>query len=281
MPAPQVLLATFHALPGGEPGHPALDEELARRGITSRWVTWDDPQVDWSGSALVAVRSTWDYETRLADFLAWAEEVESAGPVLLNGAATFRWNTDKRYLVELADHGVPTVPSVLVDDRDGVRAVVERYGRAVVKPRVAAGGRGLLVVDDADAWAPPEPGPWLGQPVVESVHTEGEASVFVLDGRAVSQVRKVAPAGDVRVHEEYGGSSYLADLDPEAAELAVSVMAASAELVGADLCYGRVDLMTYDGRLVVSEVEVTEPGLYLDVLPGNAVPFADALEARL
>ena len=36
-------------------------------------------------------------------------------------------------------------------------------------------------------------------------------------------------------------------------------------------------MMRHEGRLVVSEVEVTEPGLYLDVLPGNAEPFADAV----
>lgn len=277
-----VLLATFHAMPAGEPGHPALDEELSRRGLSSHWVLWDDPQVDWSTASVVAARSTWDYETRLVDFLEWAERVEAAGAVLLNGAAVFRWNTDKRYLVELADAGVPVVPTVLVDDRDDVRAALARWGRAVVKPRVAAGGRGLLVVDDADAWAPPSPGgPWLGQPVVEAVHAEGELSVFVLDGRAVSQVRKVAPAGDVRVHEEYGGQTSLADLDPEAAELAVATTRAVETLLDADLSYGRVDLMRHDGRLVVSEVEITEPGLYLDVIPGNAVPFADAVQARL
>lgn len=279
---PDVLLTTFRALPDGEPGHRALDEELARRGISSRWVCWDDPQVDWSDTRLVAVRATWDYEWRLEEFLAWTEAVEAAGPVLLNGSAVFRWNTDKRYLVELADRGVPVVPSVLVEGRDDVGLVVQRFGRAVVKPRVAAGGRGLLVVDDAESWEPPAPGgPWLGQPVVESVHTEGETSVFVLDGRAASQVRKVAAAGDVRVHEEYGGTSEPVGLDPAAAELAVATTRAVEELLGTDLAYGRVDLMRYDGRLVVSEVEITEPGLYLDVIPGNAVPFADAVQARL
>lgn len=279
---PDVLLATFHAMPGGEPGHPALDEELARRGISSHWVLWDDPQVDWSSARVVAARSTWDYETRLPEFLEWAEGVEAAGPALLNGSAVFRWNTDKRYLVDLADAGVPVVPTLLVDDRDGVRAAVARWGRAVVKPRVAAGGRGLLVVTDADSWeTSPLDGPWLGQPVVSSVHDEGELSVFVLDGRAVSQVRKVAPAGDVRVHEEYGGRSSLADLDPEAAELAVATTRGVEALLDTRLAYGRVDLMRHDGALVVSEVEITEPGLYLDVIPGNAVPFVDAVESRL
>ncbi len=39
--------------------------------------------------------------------------------------------------------------------------------------------------------------------------------------------------------------------------------------------------MRYQGRLVVSEVELTEPGLYLDVLPTNAHPFADAVADRV
>jgi len=277
-----VLLTTFDAMPDGEPGHEALDDELARRGIDARWVRWDDAGADWSAARVVAVRSTWDYEWRLEEFLAWTESVEAAGAALLNGAEVFRWNTDKRYLVELAGRGVPVVPSVLVDDREGVRAVVAEFGRAVVKPRVGAGGRGLLVVDDADAWDPePGHGPWLGQPVVESVHTDGEISVFVLDGRAVSQVRKVAAAGEVRVHEQYGGASYLAELEPEPAELAVATARAVEELLGARLDYARVDLMRHGGRLVVSEVEATEPGLYLDVIPGNAVAFADAVQARL
>ena len=39
--------------------------------------------------------------------------------------------------------------------------------------------------------------------------------------------------------------------------------------------------MEHDGRLVVSELELIEPGLYLDVLPENAEPFADLVAARL
>jgi hypothetical protein len=33
--------------------------------------------------------------------------------------------------------------------------------------------------------------------------------------------------------------------------------------------------MRHEGELVVSELEATEPGLYLDVVPENAGPFAD------
>jgi hypothetical protein len=45
--------------------------------------------------------------------------------------------------------------------------------------------------------------------------------------------------------------------------------------------YLRVDLLRWDGDWVVSELELIEPGLYLDVSPANAEPFADLLVERL
>jgi hypothetical protein len=53
-------------------------------------------------------------------------------------------------------------------------------------------------------------------------------------------------------------------------------------VLGTALDYARVDMMRLaDGTLAVSELEATEPGLYLDVLPANAEPFADLVASRL
>ena len=46
------------------------------------------------------------------------------------------------------------------------------------------------------------------------------------------------------------------------------------------LSYARVDLMRHDGQWLLSELEVTEPGLYLDVVPGNAAEFVARVLAR-
>jgi glutathione synthase/RimK-type ligase-like ATP-grasp enzyme len=272
-----VLLATSAGNRDGEPGHEVLDEALARRGITSGWAVWDDPFVDWSQAELVCVRSTWDYESRLQDFLGWAG---SLGTRLLHGAEVFRWNTDKSYLEDLA-RLVPTVPTLLADHPVDVRAAISRFGTCVVKPRVGAGGRGLVVVHDAGAGLSVGPGPWVVQPLLESVREEGEVSVFVMAGRPISQVVKVASRDDVRVHERYGGSSSVVALTQEAALAAVDAVAATTEILGAEILYARVDLLRSQGRLLVSEVEVTEPGLYLDLVPDNAEAFADAIAARL
>ncbi|WP_162262590.1 ATP-grasp domain-containing protein [Nocardioides sp. Soil796] len=279
-----VLLATCTGWPDGEPGAPALEQALTARGLSSRWVAWDDETVDWSKADAVAVRSTWDYVNRYAEFVTWAREVERE-TVLLNGADVFAWNLDKAYLAHL--DGVPAVPTMTADSVAELADGVRRFGTAVVKPRVGGGGSGVLVFDDPDdpnlgraehehPLLPRPEGPWVVQPLVESVRTEGETSVFVLGGRAVSQVDKL-PAGDeIRVHEHFGGSSRPVPLRPECADLATEACTAASRKLGRTLHYGRVDMMRLaDGSLAVSELELIEPGLYLDVLPGNAEPFAE------
>lgn len=280
---PDLLLVTCAQLPAGEPGHEHLDSALAERGISAAWARWDDPDVDWS-AALVAVRSTWDYETRREEFLAWARTV----PRLLNGAAVFSWNTDKAYLVELATAGVRVVPTLVVDGEEELPAAIAEFDSAVVKPRVGAGGRGVVVFDGVEGG--PEgldesrlgPGPWVVQPLVASVRTAGEGSVFVLGGEVVSAVQKRPATGEIRVHEEYGGSTVVVPVLEEGADLARRTVAAAERLLGVRLDYARVDQMRLeDGTLVVSELEVTEPGLYLDVLPGNGAAFAALVGQRL
>ena len=108
------------------------------------------------------------------------------------------------------------------------------------------------------------------QPLVESVRTEGETSVFVIDGEVVSQAQKVPAVGEIRVHEMYGGTTVAVPLSDEAADLARRTVEAAEAILGERLDYARVDQMRLaDGTLAVSELEVTEPGLYLEVLPGE------------
>lgn len=286
---PRVLLATFDLRPDGEGGGHLLPEALGAVGVEASWAVWSDPGVDWAAADLVAIRSTWDYHRRLPEFLDWARRVERDGH-LLGSAAVIAWNADKAYLVELAAR-LPVVPSVLVGSADLGGALVAglaRHGEVVLKPRTGAGGSGVVVAARADdpRLSALTGDAWLLQPLVPSVRTTGERSLFVLDGRVVSQVDKVAAGADdeVRVHPRYGGVMRPAGPDPVAVALAEQTIAVVGELHGRPLPYGRVDLLEVDGELCVSEVELIEPGLYLDLVPANATAFAEtavrALAAR-
>jgi glutathione synthase/RimK-type ligase-like ATP-grasp enzyme len=269
----RVLLATCRDFAAGEPGHEALDTALAARGLDASWVVWDDPSVDWSTAGLVAVRSTWDYMTRLDEFLAWAARLDH---VLLHGSRAFRWNTDKRYLLDLGRAGVPVVPTQVATTEAEVRALVSTRGAWVVKPTVGANGLGVASVFSG-SWVPDGLGPWLAQPLVDSVATEGETSVFVIGGIAVAAVVKTPATGEFRVHEQRGGRSRPAVVTDRVRSVALQAYAATERLVDLSLTYARVDLLRHEGSLVVTEVEITEPGLYLDVVPEVATPFADAV----
>jgi glutathione synthase/RimK-type ligase-like ATP-grasp enzyme len=115
---------------------------------------------------------------------------------------------------------------------------------------------------------------------VESVHTVGEVSVHVLDGRITQRFDKRPGPGDVRVNEEHGGSVRAVPTG-DVAELVMRAHAAMGERFGRPMDYLRVDLLWWEDGWVVSELELIEPGLYLDVSPANAAPFADLVRSRI
>jgi glutathione synthase/RimK-type ligase-like ATP-grasp enzyme len=274
-----VLLATCADLPDGEPGGQLLLDALAERGVAARFAAWDDPEVDWEAARLVMVRSTWDYDGRRDEFLAWCRKV---GDRLVNSVEAIAWNTDKAYLVDLGQTSLPVVPTVAVDEENEIAPAVAAFAPAVVKPRVGAGGRGVVVFDGEPGG--PEGldeshihrGPWVVQPLISSIRTEGETSVFIFGGDVVSQVVKLPAGEEIRVHEEFGGASRPVPVTSEAAQVACEAVAVAEGLLGVPLPYARADLMRLDdGTLALSELEITEPGLYLDVVPANAGSFAD------
>lgn len=292
----EVLLVTSSGWPEGEPGHESLDRELLARGVAPRWVVWDDEDVDWAAADLVAVRATWDYVDRWQEFLAWSHDVAGRTTVL-NGADVFTWNVDKTYLGRVGDlpgaDGLRVLPTTLVTSLADLSTARAAYGDLVVKPRVGAGGVGVVVVradEDldrvektllGDGGAPLSDQGLVVQPLVDSVRTTGEVSVFVVDGTVTVQVRKHPGDGEIRVHEHLGGTYAPEPLDDELSALSTAALAAVAGFTGRPLDYGRVDLLHWRDSWHVSELEVIEPSLYLDVLDANAAPFADLVAARL
>ncbi|WP_052207505.1 ATP-grasp domain-containing protein [Sinomonas humi] len=270
---PTLLLASWRGRPDGENGGGKLVEALQAQCIDARWVVWDDPSVDWAQADAVAIRSAWDYHERLPEFLRWARGIAGVTH-LLNGADAVAWSSDKAYLLDLARVGVPIVPTMQPERVSaGLAESFARWGSVVVKPRVGAGGSGVTVLD-----APPslnatragchesgcrtyDDGTWLAQPHVPSVHTLGESSVFVFGGVPVTQVDKTARRRAVA-------------LDADRAGVAAAAVQAAAWSIGRLPDYARVDLLNWQGRWCVSELELIEPSLYLDVEPSNAQHFA-------
>lgn len=281
-----VLLATCADLPRGDEDGEELVEAFAAQGIEARWAVWDDHSVDWNASAVV-LRSTWDYTLRREEFLAWARSV----PRLLNPAPVVEWNSDKLYLRELKDAGVPTVPTAWAFPNEAFE--LPRGVEYVVKPSVGAGSRGAGRFDEGDAMV--ATAHVLGlhelgrtvmiQPYITDVDSVGETALIYLDGRFSHAISKAAllPAGTVHAVDQR--ALYVEETihAREASEAEVATGNGIVDILTqrfGPLLYARVDLLPGpDGPLLV-ELELAEPSLFLGYGPGSADLLAVATARR-
>lgn len=287
----------------------ALFPALAAVGLRGEPRVWDAVPAG-TAAAPGLIRSTWDYYLNLPaflDFLAAREAEGAAGP-LFNPPAVVRWNLDKRYLLELAALGVPIVPTTLAPrlTEEVLAALWRDYGELVVKPTVSAGSwrterlppgtapAGAVVGHGKGARpgqgiVDPEPEAYLIQPFLPHI-ADGEWSLVFFDGAFSHAVRKIPQRGDFRVQEQYGGQTVAAAtaelpsglIDQAAAALAAlrAVPALSAVSATPPL-YARVDGVLDGGRLLLMEIELIEPALYLRLCEGAADRLCQALRRRL
>jgi hypothetical protein len=291
----RIAIASFSDMPPEFRDDELLAEALRERGAEASIETWDDPAVDWDRFDLVVIRSTWDYALRRDQFLAWVDRV---GDRLHNAPAVVRWNSDKRYLGDLADAGIAVVRTQYAAPGE---PPPELDGEVVVKPNVSAGGR------DTGRFGPETHGMArvlieaiqrsgriaMVQPYQRSVDGAGETAVLCIDGEPVHALRKgpVLRPDEIAPVREGGAGAAEVMYDPE---LVVPTEATEAELANARAIvahlaerfdylplYARVDTIPgADGEPILLELEVIEPSFYLDQVPATTAVVAEAILGR-
>lgn len=261
-------------------------EPLARRGWRLEEVPWRSTRTDWSDYEVVVIRTTWDYQNAPAEFL---QRLHSIAEVtrLENSLDIVRWNLDKRYLVELAGMGIPTVPTTWGEHATpaDLHAAFDHFetDEVVIKPQIGANAddtvwlrrddpHGADVIERAAALFSRRR--YMLQPFMPHVIAEGEYSLVYFDGTFSHAILKTPKPADFRVQEEHGGVIRAMSPEPHLRQCADRVMATfdSAPL------YARVDLVrTRDDEFALMELELIEPSLYLTYDDGAADRFAAAI----
>jgi glutathione synthase/RimK-type ligase-like ATP-grasp enzyme len=259
-----------------------LQAECQRVGLAFEIAEWDDPQVNWSQFDMVVIRSTWDYPTRVNEFLAWIDHVESVS-TLLNPADVVRWNIDKRYLRELHAHGIPTVPTRFVSPGEQVGRLA---GEVVVKPAVSGGALNTerFVAersDDAQAFANQllaDGHTVMVQPYLSSVDRRGEHALVFFGGSYSHTFRK----GPILIEgrEMLAGlfaREELSAVEPSDAERALAETIMGFIPGGRDhTLYARVDLVhDDDGEPCLLELELIEPSVNFELVPGSVTRYVE------
>lgn len=266
---------------------------LADRGVVADIKNWDDAVVDWSQYAAAIVRSPWDYHRRYAEFLAWIDAV-SVETVLENPADIIKWSTDKVYLRELDDAGIPIIPTTYVSTLEEVRRLeddgtLERD--IVVKPTISAGSNnterhiespvkaaahlGALIADGMTA---------MVQPYQRFIDERGETGLLYFNGQFSHAFRKGAilaeresDRNDLYVEEDIGPRT----ASEQERELGDQIMAFVVAKFGEAPLYARVDVVRGSaGVPILMELELAEPSLFLHTSADSATRFASAVLAR-
>lgn len=248
---------------------------------------WDDPAVDWAAYDLVVIRSTWDYTERRDEFVAWCERV---GQRLHNPPDVVRWNSDKRYLADLAAAGLPVVPTTFLNPSHPPASIVlggwDRLP-CVVKPAISAGSQNTARHDDPQAATEhaqrllDEGRVVMVQPYIAEVDADGETALLYYDGEFDHAIRKgpMLLGGEAAVDGLFAPEA-IERRDPRPEERAVGDhVVAEVERRFGRLLYARVDLLGTDP--VVLELELTEPSLFFAQSDGAAGRYADAIRRRL
>jgi hypothetical protein len=255
--------------------------ELRSRGIPTEATVWDDPAVDWAESPVCVLRSVYDYHLRRDEFLAWTDRVSSQS-VLRNGAATVRWNSHKSYLAELDAAGLPVIETAWLlagDPVDLETLCKERHwSDAIVKPAVSASAHETLKFSASDPEGAQRHaarllghGDVMVQPYVEEIEVAGETSIIWLAGRRTHAARR--PSGLHSTIEQAREGTPLVPR-PEEVALATSVY----ETVQPPPLYARVDMVdSAAAGLLLLELELIEPALYLRHSPAPVSIFADGI----
>ena len=268
-----IAIATCKNLPQWEKDDIPFFNELKMLNIDYEVIAWDS-DTDWSQFDACLLRTTWDYQDRINEFMAWVDQVTKQ-TLLINSKAIIEWNSHKHYLQELQQAGITIAPSEWMSKGQpyDIAKIMAQHGwnQGFIKPLVGANSRECLRFDNnpagislaqqhLDRLIPDED--LVLQPYLTNVETFGETSGIFFDGKLSHGTRKIPVKGDFRVQDDYGASDYPYHLTPQELELAQAAIDYISQHVDRPL-YARVDFLHHkDGAVFVNEVELIEPSLF-------------------
>lgn len=254
-------------------------DALVASGCRVVSVSWNECAIsDLATCDAIVLRATWDYQDDPRGFSSWTRQIEEAGIRLFNSAALAAWNNDKRHTIELFDAGLP-VPRTLDMERwqGSVADAADALGGDVVlKPTWGGDGIGVhratsrsvdSVIAEVRAELPDRP--LLMQPYLPSIK-DGEWSLIFVAGQFCHAALKLPASEDFRANSRFGATRRLATPPKVAVDVAAQVLA----FVGSAPLYARVDGVMANNNFICTELELTDPNLYLDLAPQTAERLA-------
>ncbi|MBN6065615.1 glutathione synthetase [Aggregatibacter actinomycetemcomitans] len=248
-----------------------LQQQLNAIGIPTVFKPWQQA----THSSYILPLCAWDYTVFYEDFIHWIRQYASH---FINPAELMIWNSHKRYLCDLQQWGVKVIPTVIcpANSSEILTALQSpKWQEYVIKPAIGQSGNLVTKLKAG------EPLPDLIaygnevvlQPFIPEVATHGETSLIFFNGNFSHAIRRQPPQNEWRAN-----SQYKVDIIPETVtdsviQTAKSVLPKLPKMPK----YARVDGTIINGELLLNELELIEPALYLDRAEGATERFVEVL----
>ena len=227
--------------------------------------------------ALIVPLAAWDYADDPSGFRDWLDRCARAGMRFGNAPNLMKWNMDKRYLCDLAEQGVrvPETIPVLSANEVHEKLLEKGWSHGVLKPAIGQSGNGVCIVysgEKIEEFVRPRIlQPWLPQ------ICNGELSMVFLNSSFSHAVLRLPPQGEWRANSQYGVQINYSDAPNTAIEAGLACLAMLPEKP----LYARIDGLIVDKHFLLTELELIEPALFLDIVPDAAGRFAAAVQTRM
>jgi len=248
------------------------------------FANWNDKSIAWESFDAAVIRSAWDYVPVREEFLQFAKNVETKTK-LFNSSEVMKWNTNKTYLSILENKGVPIIPTKFANNLDealsAIRWAFEKAPAVAIKPTVGAGarlaGKASTEVEAIDYVKKilEAKRTVIIQPYILSVDDEGEKAIIVINGE-ISHAAKKVPALTKGGHGDAAGQL---EITTEMRDIVKNISNAVSEWN--DLLFARIDVVRMGEKLVLMELELTEPWLFMQFRPEAGVDLFKALKHRI
>ena len=287
-PVRRLGIAASRFYPGVYPDDAHLMQCLRDMHIDPIQASWNDPEVDWARFDAILIRTTWDYFRHYEQFLQWLQRIEQLGVLTINPVPLLRWNSDKRYLLELPAHAVEIIPTRVVHGRDLQAALGTMAGEhVVIKPTVSGTAwhtvRGVVATPELNAAVsnlPPQMD-YLIQPFMREIERDGEISMLFFGDEFSHAVRKRPATNDYRVQSEFGGSVEVIHPDANLLASAHRALRSVSKVGYPGGSYARIDGVLSNGRFLIMEVEMIEPALYFEGNVAASRRFAEVIVQQI
>ncbi len=265
----KVALVSSKKWCGRSRGDIALQEELCRIGIDAQIVSWED-SVDWIMFDLVLLRSPWDYYEHYSEFCTWLSVLKRSQIYLANGVDKIYNNIDKARQMKLLQYcKIPLLPYSICTNIEAIDIFYQtsHNEKIVVKPTVSTSGHNVFLIDltQEDSYKQlifaankiiADGFNVIAQPYISSIERGEHSLIYIYGQFSHALIRFPGILGERKAPVP------LEKLDATWIEAGRTI---SKYLNSEELLYLRIDLVEFQGKIRIMEIEIAEPDLYLDL----------------